>query len=832
VQITILPSNIRAFLEKDRGAVAPGSDLTSEIRAAEILVKNDISEEELRRGEHQANDYFLKPEEVDPVEWAKSLAAEKVQGEAVALGNRKTFLSVAKRLSVIRVEDIELVVEFMTDPDQANKASAIMEIQRGDHVPVVPYLPNTDFKDRNDLWATATSFSNTLDFELRALAQAVLNASEAGILLVDSRFTGIFGTTRSEGHLSAELEKLNKDPDIKSLAKRIAYEEAHPPRINLSTNLDDDSDDPSAVHKAIREAFPMSAAAADQLEANKEHEAAIDSLKKKLNDAVNAKSSLSVAGLKGFDAYDFLPKKTERVRSQLAGALADGSRRIDTAREELRDDSKFVYGADKVITLEKAQLNVTAGTSLDRIIDGVVEARLEEKTTWESISELINILAALPIPPPAGPILRAVAAGINIGEQLNKNAAANLAADVSLKKDRPSNAGLALDIVITAAGTIADVASIDSHAAAAAGHELNSQESEIANEIGSGRNAENEGSNVAGKQKEIDSAEQSLHLPSEAKVNEAVELTTEAQAEEFVKEHPPKEVYGEPGERFAPIDNGKHSMVEEIDEEGLITCKLYSGKGIPVKCKAPLGGQAQLDRVPLADYENQAQRRADLQRLRTSPVPLPGKLSREQALMQKDYQAYYSKRILDLERGAEREAPLTFESYVKFQKSLRRARQGTGFQAEEAQELIGRLGKEKVETNAGLSKVEKPKIIAGKSQTKYVDALVNDKEHGYVGISNKAREFDNPATISKDVTADVNELVEKYGGDRYVRRPSMEKFRKPVKVNNLILAYEADRIITVAGQGATPLGMQQYIREVVEEAAQAYPDLNIAVVFR
>jgi hypothetical protein len=236
--------------------------------------------------------------------------------------------------------------------------------------------------------------------------------------------------------------------------------------------------------------------------------------------------------------------------------------------------------------------------------------------------------------------------------------------------------------------------------------------------------------------------------------------------------------------------------------------------------------------------ENEAQRAADLRRLEKSLPPLPKKLSREHAAWQKKYEKYYSDRVKGLASGAEGQAPLTFDSYIKYQKSLRRVHQGTGFQAEEAEEIVNRLGHENVETNVGLSKEKNPKITPKKgttkkeSQTKFVDALVKDKKYGNVGISNKAREFKDPATIAQDVTADVKEAINKYGGDRYVRRPGMKEFGNQIEVKNLILSYEADRILTVAGQGATPLGMQQYIREVVEEVAQDYPDLKIAVVFR
>jgi len=593
VHITILPKEIQSFLEKGDGPKATTGDVTSEIRAAEILVKSGIGPEDLRREEHQANDYFLKPEEVDPVLWAQSLAEKKVKQESVALANRKTFLAAAMRLSKIRGKlDAETVALYLTDPTLANERFLQHDIHpvisaTGDHSGY--YLEGTDFEDKADLQATATIFSNALDFELHALAEAVLNATESAILVADSKFTGLFNTTKGKGRLADELEKLNKDSDVKKLTSRIAYEKAHPPQIDPETDLKDDDDDSSSVHKYLRKVDPLSALAADQREAEKEHDEEINSLKKKLNDTVNAKSELRVAGLKGFDAYDFLPKPTESVRSDLSDALAGGSRRIDEARKKLRDPSKFVYSMDKIIDLEKAQLHVTAGSSLDVIIDGVVDARLQEKTVWESVVEIINILAALPIPPPAGPILRAVAAGINIGESLDKAAAQDLAADNKLRKEGSSKSALALDIVITAAGTIADAPSIESHAAASTSHEFAAEESEIAHDATAGRNAEGEGANLAAEQREIDAAGQSLHLPPDPEA----ERRTANELKKTLAEHPPaeKDIHGLPGQREAEFTPGH--KVKEIRTPSGIHCEIWSDPPhIPTDCGEIFGDAA------------------------------------------------------------------------------------------------------------------------------------------------------------------------------------------------------------------------------------------------
>jgi len=593
VTITILPGDIRDFLEKGDGPKATSGDVASEFRAAEILVRSGIGPEDLRREEHELNDRFLKPEEVDPVLWAQSLADKKVQEENVALTKRRTFLQAAIRLSKIQVGDVKLVVKFMTDPDQANIAAGIAE--KFGSAGGYNYLPNTDFKDRNDLWTTVTTFSNSLDFELHALAEAVLNATESAILVADSKFTGLFKTTKGKGKLASELTKLNNDPEIKDLQQAIRSAQKPKPR-----RLEEPSDTPSLpqtdTDSPALEQTDITTLAQDLIlnpieryESAAERERKVDALKKKLNDAVVAKSELKVAGLKGFDAYNFLPKPTESVRSDLSDALAAGSRRINEVRKKLGDDSKFVYSADKIIDLEKAQLHTTDYPSLNAIIDGVVDARLGEKTLWESIVEVINILAMLPIPPPAGPILRAVAAGINIGESLDKAAAQDLAADNKLSKEGSSKAGLAFDIIITAAGTLADVASIDSHAAASASHEFTAEESEIAHDVTAGGKAEGEGANLAAEQREIDAAGQSLHLPPDPEV----ERRTANELKKTLAEHPPaeKDIHGLPGQREAEFTPGH--KVKEIRTPSGIHCEIWSNPPhIPTDCGEIFGDAA------------------------------------------------------------------------------------------------------------------------------------------------------------------------------------------------------------------------------------------------
>jgi Domain of unknown function (DUF4157) len=233
------------------------------------------------------------------------------------------------------------------------------------------------------------------------------------------------------------------------------------------------------------------------------------------------------------------------------------------------------------------------------------------------------------------------------------------------------------------------------------------------------------------------------------------------------------------------------------------------------------------DRLLIRGTDDPAGRAADIQRLKSTPLVRPADLAPEQEQLWRKYSEYYSERLQALEKGINVEPPRTFKSYSDFTTSLRR---GTGFQAEEAEELIKGLDPQ---SNVGLSSKKNPKIVEGESETKFVDVLLKHPEQGQgrVGISFKARAFDNPAEIAGQVRADVKELIDKYSGERFIRRRGPE-FGQQVEVNNLVLAYEGLRIRTI--RGGTPKQMRMFIEMVAEDALEKAnkPGLSLAVVFR
>jgi len=270
---------------------------------------------------------------------------------------------------------------------------------------------------------------------LHALTEATLTSTEVAILKAAATFVGRWSRGIGPGYLEAELNKAKDDPDIKTARRAIDDERANPKISNVSPQAYDYTE--------------------------KAHKERLAALQKKLGTTLAEKSRLKVSGLKGFDAEKLLSAGPSAAQFMLSLVLADGRRTVKDARNRLHSDSRFVYGADKIITAEKSLLGIQPGSKsvLDQIVDGIVTARLSEKSTWERVWGIIDFLINfIPIPPPAGVILRAIAAGINIGQELDKYAQQSLSYKAGTSSEEPSAGGLAATVFFTAAGSVVDVA--------------------------------------------------------------------------------------------------------------------------------------------------------------------------------------------------------------------------------------------------------------------------------------------------------------------------------------------------------------------------------------
>ncbi|HWB84011.1 MAG TPA: DUF4157 domain-containing protein [Bryobacteraceae bacterium] len=435
VDIVILPGYIQDFLTTNEGGKAKPEDILEVSRAAEILAKTGVTADELLL-ERQRMDNALRAgralPETDLTSWSLALAEERGKETATALNERESLQLAAARLARIEPDYVDMVVKHLTDPTLANSMIGVDEIQRGGR----SKLFEMGFSDRKDLWTTLDNFANALEFELKALTKATLNSTKVAILRVQHEFVGSETTGVGPGFLNAEIEQAKQDSAVASDIQAVKQLEDHPPPHANTGAADYDE----YLDKELK----------------KQHNEKIEAAKKKLGETVSAKTKLKVAGIKGFDVYGLLTGESSKAQSTLALALADGLRTVQSALERI-DEPRFVYSADKIITVEKRQLDIATGTTLDRIVDGIVSARLSDKTLFEQIWGIIDLLInIIPIPPPAGVILRAVAAGVNMAMAVDEYTAQSIENQANLSSFAPSSAGLAGTFLLTAAGTVLD----------------------------------------------------------------------------------------------------------------------------------------------------------------------------------------------------------------------------------------------------------------------------------------------------------------------------------------------------------------------------------------
>jgi hypothetical protein len=94
----------------------------------------------------------------------------------------------------------------------------------------------------------------------------------------------------------------------------------------------------------------------------------------------------------------------------------------------------------------------------------------------------------------------------------------------------------------------------------------------------------------------------------------------------------------------------------------------------------------------------------------------------------------------------------------------------------------------KVAQNLGVSKLPNP----GPGDVVYPDFVVPRSKGGYSAVTSKSRVFAegiSQAELERVVMGDLREGLEKYYGNRYVRRRGLDLTGEPIRIDELILNY-------------------------------------------
>jgi hypothetical protein len=201
--------------------------------------------------------------------------------------------------------------------------------------------------------------------------------------------------------------------------------------------------------------------------------------------------------------------------------------------------------------------------------------------------------------------------------------------------------------------------------------------------------------------------------------------------------------------------------------------------------------------------------------------PPPSVKSPEDLAMWELYQEYFSERVSSIRNDmktlgfTEKNLPWDFDSFRKTytdNPQLIAALRGRLAQSRTGL-VLGELTSGKAAQNLGISKVAKP----GPGEVVYPD-FVWRGEKGYTAVSSKERDFSRMtrAEVKKTVEADVDEMLGKYYGKRYVRRPGLEVTGQLIDIDEVVLHY-------------TTAGLPEELRAEIIAIAQKHGGAGIKV---
>jgi hypothetical protein len=580
VRVVVVPSYVEEFLRAHETPYGPATGPRDNLRAAELLAHFGVTKGELllQLQKEEENDQEPSDRSVDVTDWALSFIGQKREAEQTAFEQRGTLAAAAARLSRLPSNTIGVVVQGISDRDLANQNAGLREMQRP-----VPYFGN-EFTTRAELWATLDAFSTALEGELHALTEAMLNEASATIFEIKRRFVGTRALGIGEGYLEDELASARADPEIVKARADIGTKSDRTEEI--ARRQERENQEALESHAGSRAGPDADVQEAERAEAKQQLQKARDQLRV----TFSQRTKIDITGIDQIDPEDLLTSKSgEDAQIKLKNALWSQDEKINTARRLLRRDSQFVFRADKIIALEKKQLGIEPGSILDQIVDGIVAAKSSPTSFWHDLWEVIGFVVSF-VPPPAGPIMRAVVAGINLISALDEHADQAVAHDTHIASSGPGS--LTSTLLMTAAGTLFDAGELTGLAGETKALTLGLEtETAGTRALGAAEHAtppgkadlESVADDSAAAVKTADAAPTSAAETFPAAVEKEA-----ADASKFAQEHPQKPK-GEPGHQS--IDIGKDHKIVEVEEAGTgaVVCEFHSGRGPKVPCPTGMG---------------------------------------------------------------------------------------------------------------------------------------------------------------------------------------------------------------------------------------------------
>ena len=422
-KIRALPKHIRDFLTTDEGK-ASGQDLLSVARAGMILEKYGVTENDLLLQHQRRVDLqevgLRQGEGADPEAWALSYVAYREQARTAEKANRNTLLETAQRLSLASLNLYQTYppLDIIEPKSKLTAWDINYAITTKETHPM--YGPSekieTPFSDLGDLQKTLQAFESTLVSDLRAIANTLLDATEAMLIRMNRKFVGLGEPKQgSPANLERTIEDLKKDPNIIKVVKE---HEEYKKAIDR-----EDRYDYKHRHSLSSDANPIEEDSLYQ-ERERKRQGKLEKEQQLYNEAlrqvVAEKSELKLQP--GFDVGNILfAQSAHTAQLNLSGFINDGRSKVQNARKKL-GDPKFLYAADIIIAKEKEHLGEALGTKrsgvVNLIIDQLASERRSQTTLWEDIVNVLEFASSF-VPGPIGWVIRGGVTAIRFDQKIS-----------------------------------------------------------------------------------------------------------------------------------------------------------------------------------------------------------------------------------------------------------------------------------------------------------------------------------------------------------------------------------------------------------------------------
>ncbi|MBK7110694.1 MAG: DUF4157 domain-containing protein [Bacteroidetes bacterium] len=407
-KIDALPFHVKNFLTKGTGNIASYAEIEDTINAAFILEINGVTEDELLLYEIDSQKAVANgiSESAATSEWAVDFVNKRQEKMDEALSNREAFRA-----------------QYLKDYVDDKGYERILGSDKW----------GIDFAKIKSETPGASNVSDdiilkTFEYELKSNTQTFLSQVLLVLLKIEKRFiTDSTNVSVGKNALESALLPLRTALEQKESAEA-EYAELQ-------------------IQRGIAKAYK--AYSGDNghqiITLDGQIEEAKDDFESKSKYLLNVSNSvkLPVLDLPNFSLHALVKANKGEQQGLLKSFLFDARQKIEKANE-LMNDTKYLYKADKMVKFTKANLGIREKSYSNALINKKIESATED-STFEQIVNIASILAIF-IPGGIGVLIRMGVSAVNMGVEFEKYDAVSTMHSTHLSSQEPSMMGSVLAV--------------------------------------------------------------------------------------------------------------------------------------------------------------------------------------------------------------------------------------------------------------------------------------------------------------------------------------------------------------------------------------------------